>query len=211
MPASGPEQGSAMVSGPISPRAISVFQLDPGAAGMLISHPGSCVSILGHSRHSGLVCSRVSTPTFWPLPRAPKALNLLLLLPRSLLGLSFELLLGAQPGKAPLPSPPVCRWPSLTLFIPQDSELLCHVVWCKDLFLPSSPPQAEATVRNQTPCPSLVANHPTTVVRLYSQSLEVGTVAYPFLDCSTWRDGVGLVLECGSLRQEDHEFEASLS
>lgn len=165
---------------------------------MLISHPGSCVSILGHSIHSGLVCSHVSTLTFWPLPRALKALNLLFLLPRA--KVSFELLLGAQPGKAPLPSPPVCCWPSLTLFILQDSELLCHAVWCKGLSSPSSPPQAEATVPTQMP----LANHPTTVVHLYS--LEVGTVTYPFLDCSIWHDGVGLVLECGSLRQEDHEF-----
>lgn len=141
-----------------------MFQLDPGATGMLISHPGSCVSIVGHSRHSGLVCSHASTPTFWPLPRALKPLNLLFLLPRPLLWLSFELLLGAQSGKAPLPSPPVCCWPSLTLFILQDSELLCHAVWCKDLFSPSSPPQAEATVPTQTP----LANHPTTVVHPYS-------------------------------------------
>lgn len=49
-------------------------------------------------------CAVMSPPHLCPHSRAPEALNLPFLFPRPLLGLSFELSLGAKPGKASLPN-----------------------------------------------------------------------------------------------------------
>lgn len=80
--------------------------------------------------------------------------------------------------------------------------------------LSSPPPQVEATVPHQT-CPPLSHSQPLpysgpSLLPVFAD-LRSGNCHHPFLVYITGMINVGLILELGSLRQEDHECEASLS